>query len=428
MKKSNGKNLHLVTIIFLLNSSIFISDTISQWVLVGNGLANTTFTSLTANTNTIFAGAMNSRVYLTTNNGANWTESLVISSYVYSLASSGNNIFAGGDISGVYYSSNNGTSWSPTSLPGLTVNSLAVNSNFVFAGASQNNGVYRSSNNGTNWTQTLLNNRSVNALTVKGDTVFAGTAFYGVYLSIDNGSTWSQTSLNNLHIQSLAVNGNNVFAGTSGNGIYLSTNNGTNWTQIGLNNQSVWAFAFYENTIFAGSYTTGVYVSHDNGATWIPKSEGLPGGLNIRALRILDNYIFTTPQSRVYRRPIGELTGFQPVSNEIPVQFMLSQNYPNPFNPVTNIKFSIPLLSTTPLGRGVSAEGRQLVTPGREGVFVTLNIYDALGRKIETLVNSELSPGTYKVEWNAANFSTGVYFYNIKTNSFTETRKMILIK
>lgn len=62
------------------------------------------------------------------------------------------------------------------------------------------------------------------------------------------------------------------------------------------------------------------------------------------------------------------------------------------------------------------------------GVLVNLTIYDALGRVVETLVNSELKPGTYKTDWNASNFPSGVFFYKLSAGSFTDTKKMVLVK
>ena len=105
--------------------------------------------------------------------------------------------------------------------------------------------------------------------------------------------------------------------------------------------------------------------------------------------------------------------GISTISGNVPESFSLSQNYPNPFNPTTNFEFTIPL------SRGVS-EGR--------GVFVNLTIYDAMGRVVEILHNGELKPGTYKADWNASNFPSGVYFYKLIAVEFSETKKMILIK
>jgi hypothetical protein len=110
--------------------------------------------------------------------------------------------------------------------------------------------------------------------------------------------------------------------------------------------------------------------------------------------------------------------GIQNISSEIPQRYQLYQNYPNPFNPATKIKFDIPL---SPLNER-----------GDKGGFVTLTIYDLLGREIATLVNDKLQPGTYEVEWSATgggtNYPSGVYFYSITADQYKETKRMVLIK
>ncbi len=102
--------------------------------------------------------------------------------------------------------------------------------------------------------------------------------------------------------------------------------------------------------------------------------------------------------------------GIEPIGSEIPIKFELLQNYPNPFNPATKIIFQIPAFAETT---------RRVVS---------LKIYDALGREVAVLVNEELKPGTYEIEWNAENLPSGVYFYSLITNNFTQTRKLVLIK
>ena len=104
----------------------------------------------------------------------------------------------------------------------------------------------------------------------------------------------------------------------------------------------------------------------------------------------------------------GNTTTFTSVNQngtEIPSSYSLSQNYPNPFNPVTRINFSIP-----------------------ENSFVTLKIYDMLGREIDVITNSHFEAGNYSADWNAADFSSGIYFYTLQAGEFTETRKMMLVK
>ncbi len=94
----------------------------------------------------------------------------------------------------------------------------------------------------------------------------------------------------------------------------------------------------------------------------------------------------------------------------VPSEFSLSQNYPNPFNPTTRIKFTLP-----------------------QNSFVTIKIYDMLGREIKTLINQEMTAGSYSIDWNAennlgSNVSSGMYIYRITAGSFVATKKMVLIK
>ncbi|MDP1676398.1 MAG: T9SS type A sorting domain-containing protein, partial [Bacteroidota bacterium] len=88
-----------------------------------------------------------------------------------------------------------------------------------------------------------------------------------------------------------------------------------------------------------------------------------------------------------------------------PQTFELDQNYPNPFNPSTNIRYSIPSES-----------------------YVTLNVYDLLGRLVTSLVEGKQSVGTHSVTFNVAALPTGVYIYAMRAGNFTAARKMVLIK
>jgi photosystem II stability/assembly factor-like uncharacterized protein len=411
----SGKNIYpgtltLVFVLFILNSSLLIPDCMSQWVQ--NGLFNGDIaSSFITNGNTIFVGIgwpTPGGVYKSTNNGDSWFPTSLTGS-VRAFTVSGNNIFVG--IYGVFLSTDNGTSWAQTSLINHLVRALTVSGNNVFAGTSDS-GVYKSTNNGTNWIQTSLNNKWVNALEVNGNNIFAGIYNYpspygGVYLSANNGSSWTQTSLSNKTVWSLAVNGNYIFAGTD-YGISVSTDNGIMWAQTPLNNYEVRSLTINGNNVFAGTDNNGVYLSTDNGTTWTQRNEGLANS-SIEALCISNNYIFAgTNGNGVYRRPLSELIGIKPISEQIPSYFSISQNYPNPFNPTTKIKFDIPNKGLQPL--------------------VHVRVYDILGKEAAILVNQQLQPGTYEVEWDASNQPSGVYFYKISAGEFIETKKMVFIK
>jgi subtilisin-like proprotein convertase family protein len=124
-------------------------------------------------------------------------------------------------------------------------------------------------------------------------------------------------------------------------------------------------------------------------------------------LRIRDDSSLDT--GRLYAWGIqinnSQLTAAQNISNEIPVNYDLMQNYPNPFNPVTNIRFSLP----------------------QKG-FVTLKVFDITGREVRTLVNNEMNAGTYNVDFDASNLSSGTYFYKIETTGFSDVKKMVVVK
>jgi hypothetical protein len=91
--------------------------------------------------------------------------------------------------------------------------------------------------------------------------------------------------------------------------------------------------------------------------------------------------------------------------SEIPKACSLSQNYPNPFNPTTTISFN--LLSKS---------------------FVSLKVFDILGREVGSIVSEEMSAGNYTKQWNAAKFSSGIYFYRLQVGTYTETKKLVLLK
>ena len=142
---------------------------------------------------------------------------------VNALASSGGNIFAGTNTYGVYLTTNNGINWTQTALNNQNVYSLAVSGSNIFAGA---HGVYLSTNNGTSWTQTTLNNQTVISLAISDSNIFAGTNTYGVYLSTNNGTSWNAwnsgfpASGSGVYVSAILIaESGYVFAGTQGNSV-----------------------------------------------------------------------------------------------------------------------------------------------------------------------------------------------------------------
>ncbi len=103
-----------------------------------------------------------------------------------------------------------------------------------------------------------------------------------------------------------------------------------------------------------------------------------------------------------------------------PLRFSLSQNYPNPFNPTTTIEYQIP--------DQVRNDKISLIPSGVEGALIELIVYDILGREVTTLVNQKQKPGQYEITFDASKYSSGIYFYRLKTEDFIQTKKMMFLK
>ncbi len=116
------------------------------------------------------------------------------------------------------------------------------------------------------------------------------------------------------------------------------------------------------------------------------------------------NVAGTSSYSAVRTFTTGVASAVEQLNGSVPTEYALRQNYPNPFNPSTTIRFELPKSS-----------------------YVSLKVFDALGREITTLVSQELNPGYFTIRWNA-NVSSGIYFYRLQAGEFTETKKMILLR
>lgn len=137
----------------------------------------------------------------------------------------------------------------------------------------------------------------------------------------------------------------------------------------------------------------------------------LPNNIPV-TLRIQDNggNTHTSPHGIVLRADAVKFIRVDPTSGIVdesnnPYDYKLLQNYPNPFNPATNIEFSIP-----------------------KSEKVTIKIYNLLGQEIATLVSDYLKQGNHKYNWNASNFSSGIYYYTIEAGNFLNVRKMIFLR
>jgi hypothetical protein len=128
--------------------------------------------------------------------------------------------------------------------------------------------------------------------------------------------------------------------------------------------------------------------------------------INIRLNPDYDNPVSWRASQKIHGDPGGSIVSVhQGKDQSLPEKFILSQNYPNPFNSSTVISFSLPLK-----------------------LLVLLKVFDIMGREVATLVNEELAAGNHYHQWNASNITSGVYFYQLKSGSFIDTKKLVLLR
>ena len=408
-------------IIFCL--SVTVVEAHAQWGQT-NGTEGLYVYDIAIRGTSIFAGAANlfnpncckGEVFLSSDNGLNWTEvsTGLAAPEIEAIVISGEDIFVGTQGEGVFLSTNSGVNWTGVSngLEDSDVTTLVVSGTYIFAGTSD--GVYITTDNGANWTakNSGLTSFFVWSMAISGTDLYVGTDG-GVFHSTDNGENWVDISIGlpgGLGWQgSIGVNGAEIYAGTSG--LYRSTDNGENWTNVteGLPNNGIFDIKFSGNNVFVLTNSGGISLSSDNGENWTLVNEGIVDSL-IMTLAVTDSFLLAGSGSEggIWRRALSEMitvTSVEDPSGSILSAFDLNQNYPNPFNPMTKIKFTIP------------KSGK-----------VKLAAYNLTGEEVALLFDGIKHVGSHTVEWNAANFSSGIYFYRLQAGDFTQTKKMVLLK
>ena len=400
----------IVIILFFLLSVVRYNFAQDFWEQTG--LVSIDVNSIAINSNgDIFAGT-NQGIYLSTDNGDNWTLTDLLNG-THSLAiNSIGDIFAGTFSNGIYRSTDNGDNWTQinTGMVGYVLDIVINSINGDIFTANCDYGiafVCHSTDNGNNWNCYTggICARSI-AINNIGH-IFAGTD-YDLYRSTDNGDNWTQTYLLN-GANSLAINSiGDIFAGTASNFIYRSSDNGDSWIQLnnGLtNNNIVKAISINsKGDIFAGTQGDGVFRSKDNGDYWTQINNGLTN-TDVRALVFNSNgYIFAGTNGGGVYKSINSTTSIK--DNPAIKNFKL-QNYPNPFKSKTDIYYTVPA--------GYNDN-------------IKITVFNINGTKIKELVNNVYKEGNYSVTFNTEYLSSGIYYYTINCKNYIQTKKMILIK
>lgn len=334
--------------------------------------------ALDANTAFVTTSPGATFIYKTTNGGANWVQVYTIAGgFINTIKMvSASNGYAFGDVLAgnwlMLKTVDGGASW--TSLATIAGtgdgrnNCLQITGNNMWFGTGQNT-VLRSTNLGVNWT----------VATVTGITgQVTGIQFNSATVGLVGGATMSKSTDGGTTWALLAASGTGTISGIEGSGndywyvrgttIYRSTDVGATWTLVHTQTAA-------QNDISLVADANTCMVGWSAGASGtISKMTGTPVGIN-------------------------------DPSSQIPSAYSLMQNYPNPFNPTTNITFALPVAGN-----------------------VELKIYDITGKEVASLVNTYVNAGTHSVSFDAGAYASGIYIYKITAGTFTDSKKMVLIK
>lgn len=327
----------------------------------------------------------------------------------------------------VYKSSDWGNTWLEfLEYPGYYLYDIYfINDNIGFILLSPKR-ILKTVDAGNTWKEIIVDpNYNFNKLFFKDETtgwasVAEGTNYYGsIYKTTDCGESWSKIYSSNDRLfeitgfpdsDTLFCVGSSFIHIPVSSKLLISVDGGNNWTSIPTTTRpEIINFRSPNNGHVLGGFgysimNQKIISTKDGGNSWLTEDSTTTG-------EFLTSWYFTSDKE-------GWAVGFSGLikkyynltyinENEYPilVNYQLMQNFPNPFNPTTNISYSIPKPS-----------------------FVSIIILDILGREIKKIVNEYKSSGNYTLEFNADGLSSGIYFYQIRTDEFTQTKKMILLR
>jgi photosystem II stability/assembly factor-like uncharacterized protein len=340
----------------------------------------------------------------------------------------------------VWRTSNAGVNWVQVfTQPNGFINGMVFRRTLQNVGFMQGDPVggrwslWKTSNGGINWDSTgrylpqsgsdagwnnSVYSSNMSAYTFNIDSlIWFGTNNSRIYFSSNFGQNWIIQSTAP-EVNSYAIGFGGYFTTsdglTGGTTLMKTSNGGSNWvSQSAPGTGNFGGFVLFPvpvNSDLAAGYSW--YVRNDGniyrsfaGMNWSVEYTAPAGNYRHMAVGRNTSAIWAVRSNGGITKCNCYVSAIEPNSEEIPETYALKQNYPNPFNPVTKIRFHIP-----------------------ETGYVKLTVFDALGQETETLLNEQLQRGVYNVDWNAYIYPSGIYFYKIESNSFSETKKMVLIK
>jgi photosystem II stability/assembly factor-like uncharacterized protein len=350
----------------------------NSWVIKYNNVSTSQITSICFPTPQIGYSALNngSIVLKTTNSGENWNpistgETGSISQIYFSDTATGYMCGYGTfGLGGIFKTTNGGNNWQLLTLPTSDyVGGIKFISNQIGFAATWSN-ILKTTDGGNSWASVYAGAGQWGPIVFPTSSIGYATGVQGYILkTTDGGNSWTKSA--------------NAVAGLATSINFVDVNTGYLCASFGI-----------------------IKKTTDGGSTWINQFSST--GNNLQSIFFTNpntGYVVGWSGTILKTNDGGGATAVAEHKYSSPDGFRLSQNYPNPFNPSTTIKYQIPKTG-----------------------FVTLKIYDILGKEVATLVNGNKIAGSYEVNFNASKLVSGIYIYRLQSGQFSEVKKLMLLK
>ena len=381
------------------------------------------------------------KILKTTDGGSSWIEQLPSGPWNFFWLSSiqavsDQVVYAAG--AEIYKTTNGGNLWSKLNPIGdWHFNTLFfLDENTGFIGNQQGDNpfyypgkIYKTTNGGNSWNNVFTASNSIQSIFFINNSEGWAVGYENpIYKTTDGGNTWQDITSNNQCLESVFFIDSNIGwavgysqSGMTREGVIIkSLDGGYNWNIVYISQEHLFNSVFFNDSLngYVVGYEGVILSTTDGGISWINQFDNTPKGL-YDIFFINDNTGWVVGEDGIIlKTTTGGVTFVEEEkTDETPREFFLSQNYPNPFNPITKISWQSPINS-----------------------WQTLKIYDVLGNIVATLVNEYRPAGNYKVDFNAFNLPSGVYFYQLRVDPspssqkgqagqvFVETKKFLFLK
>lgn len=389
------------------------------WVLQNSGTSQTINSIFFLNYNLGFAACNGGLLLKTGNGGIKWVTLYTFSSDVRRMKFFNHLTGIVLNNLGIYRTTDGGMTWIQV-LTSSGILDFSYANDFNLMASYSDGRILKSSDGGMGWSIIyplpgpspsvcgVGSNRGYAAVSY----VSAGLSYHSIFITTNGGSQWNY--FNQISTSPGAGRTGDLFFVTQDTGYYSVKIANTNYIYgYSYSSSRFIQVSSFQNSLYFSNTKTGwsagengtIYRTTNAGNNWF--ADNTPTTQNLNSIQFVNELTGWAAGENgvILKTTTGGLTIVENTGYTVPGEFSLFQNYPNPFNPTTQFGFRI-----------------------ADFGLVRLTVFDAIGREVEVLVNQQLQPGTYEINWDASVYPSGVYYYRLEAGDFSETKKMILIK